>query len=64
MAEVGSMSRFPDLEKHDNATLLVAEAERAIADLRHWTQPYLGPLLLGASRSSLSLNPVSSQLGL
>jgi hypothetical protein len=40
MVEIASMRRFPDLEKHDNAKQLVAEAEKAVAELRHWTEQY------------------------
>jgi hypothetical protein len=40
MVEVGSMRRFPDLEKHENSKQLVAEAEKAVAELQRWTQRY------------------------
>lgn len=40
MVEVGSMRRFPDLEKHENSKQLVAEAEKAVAELQHWTKQH------------------------
>jgi hypothetical protein len=40
MVEVGSMRRFPDLANHENAKQLVAEAEKAVAELRRWTEQY------------------------
>lgn len=40
MVEVGSMQRFPDLEKHENSKQLIADAEKAVAELRCWTERY------------------------
>jgi hypothetical protein len=40
MTEVASMERFPDLEKLDDAELRVADARRAVAELRRWTDQY------------------------
>ena len=34
------MRRFPDLEKHDNAVKLVADAQEAVAELGRWTELY------------------------
>ena len=41
MAEVASMRRFPDLEGHENARHLVAQATEAVAELGRLTAPYL-----------------------
>jgi hypothetical protein len=40
MLEAASMRRFPDLERHENAKELIAEAERAVAELGRWTDRY------------------------
>jgi hypothetical protein len=40
MVEIASMRRFPDLEKQENAKQLIEEAEKAVAELRRWTEQY------------------------
>jgi len=40
MLEIGSMQRFPDLEKHEDAPRLLSQAEAAVAEVRRWTDRY------------------------
>lgn len=40
MIEIASIQRFPDLEKHEDARERVGEAEKAVAEVRRWTEPY------------------------
>jgi hypothetical protein len=40
MTEVASMERFPDLERQDDAEVRIAEARKAVAELRRWTDRY------------------------
>jgi hypothetical protein len=40
MTEVASMERFPDLEKLEDGPLRVADAQKAVAELRRWTEQY------------------------
>lgn len=40
MVEIAAMRRFPDIEKHENSQLLIADATKAVAELRHWTEHY------------------------
>jgi hypothetical protein len=41
---VSSMERFPDLEKHEDAVVKLAEARAAVAELRRWTAPFADQL--------------------
>jgi hypothetical protein len=40
MTEIASMESFPDLESLDDAETRVADARKAVAELRRWTQQY------------------------
>jgi hypothetical protein len=40
MLNVAAMDSFPNLECHENSVHLIAQAERAVAELRMWTQRY------------------------
>jgi hypothetical protein len=40
MTAVASMGRFPDLEKLEDGPLRIAEAQKAVAELRRWTEQY------------------------
>jgi len=42
MLSIANMRRFPDLEKLEDGPLRVAEAERAVAELRRWTEQIEG----------------------
>ncbi|HEV8681490.1 MAG TPA: hypothetical protein VGS09_01765 [Actinomycetota bacterium] len=41
MVAVAGMERFPDLERHEDAEYKLAEAGRAVEELRRWTEPYV-----------------------
>lgn len=41
MVAVAGMERFPDLERHEDAEFKLAEARRAVEELRRWTEPYV-----------------------
>lgn len=38
MLTVGKMDTFPDLAKHEDADRLTAQAQAAVAEVRHWTE--------------------------
>jgi hypothetical protein len=40
MVEIASLERFPDLEKLENAEERLADARKAVAELRRWTERY------------------------
>lgn len=40
MLAVSSMERFPDLEKHEDAAVKLAEARASVTELRRWTAPF------------------------
>ncbi len=42
MLSVSNMRRFPDLEKHEDAAVRIAEAQKAVAELRRWTDELSG----------------------
>ncbi len=44
MLEIGSMQRFPDLEKNEDSSRLVPQAEAAVAEVRRWTESYRGDI--------------------
>jgi hypothetical protein len=44
MVEIATMERFPDLEKHEDQEIMVAEARSAVAELRRWTEQYASVL--------------------
>jgi hypothetical protein len=41
MVAVAGMERFPDLERHEDAEYKLAEARRAVEELRRWTEPFV-----------------------
>ncbi len=41
MVAVAGMERFPDLERHEDADYKLAEARRAVEELRRWTEPFV-----------------------
>ncbi len=42
MLSVSNMKRFPDLEKHEDAEVRIAEAQKAVAELRRWSEEFSG----------------------
>jgi hypothetical protein len=42
MLSVSNMKRFPDLEKNEDAAIRIAEAQKAVAELRRWTDAMSG----------------------
>ena len=44
MAEIASMDRFPDLEATEDASIRIPQAQAAVAEMRRWTQHYMGAL--------------------